>query len=465
MIMELKKKYYGITDDHRQVFIHRNCYDALVNHLANNGISKEYIEVTDIAVPAAKPALFRVKEKFTLHDYQEIIKEDILRPLVRSARVDLQTGKGKTLTSLASAADPGLSCRTLVMVPPKYFGIWEEALQDVYEDIYGRFMTCSGSAELQKLIDRGMNDDLDGIDVIIMSQVTYRGYIEAFERLGGNLHTVGYNVPPPRFHEVLKVGLQINDEIQEDPGLVFRIDIYTNVAKQIYLSATPYTGNAYVTKMIEVMLPPITACRLPNYDVYIDVMALMYSDPTVTPKDYLTPYKNTYNHMRYETEMMKNKKRLAIYNTMVLRILNGIFVNDMLPEQKCLTLCATVVFIQQLVKYLKEHLPDLVINEHVSGCPYERLLTNNITVSTMKSSGTGVDIPNLRECLLLHSTDSKKDNIQIAGRLRKLKLYPDITPRFTYTYCINIPQQVKYHHRKSEHFEGKCNKTVVRRVS
>ncbi|MFO5890743.1 hypothetical protein ACLBSJ_33590, partial [Klebsiella pneumoniae] len=75
-----------------------------------------------------------------------------------------------------------------------------------------------------------------------------------FERLGEKIDVVGFNVPPPRFHEVIGAGWQINDEIQEDPGLVFRTDLYTNVNKQIYLSATPYTGNQFVTKMIDVML-------------------------------------------------------------------------------------------------------------------------------------------------------------------------------------------------------------------
>ncbi|MFO5736337.1 hypothetical protein, partial [Klebsiella pneumoniae] len=86
--------------------------------------------------------------------------------------------------------------------------------------------------------------------------------------------------------------------------------------------------------------------------------------------------------------------------------------------QKCLLLCATVNFIDVLTAYLKKQYPDLQINRHVSGSPYDRLMTNDITVSTIKSSGTGVDIRNLREVILLQATDSKKDSIQILGQLR-----------------------------------------------
>ncbi|MFO5759890.1 hypothetical protein ACLBQR_31520, partial [Klebsiella pneumoniae] len=76
------------------------------------------------------------------------------------------------------------------------------------------------------------------------------GLCYIMSRLGEKIDVVGFNVPPPRFHEVIGAGWQINDEIQEDPGLVFRTDLYTNVNKQIYLSATPYTGNQLVTKIM-----------------------------------------------------------------------------------------------------------------------------------------------------------------------------------------------------------------------
>lgn len=463
MVMETKKRYYGITEDNRNIFIHRNSYPALVKYLANVQVPEDRIKVIDIPVPQTASAVFVVKSKFILHDYQEIIREDILRPHLCSARVDLQTGKGKTLTSLATASSMGV--RTVVMVPPKYFGIWEEALKDVYEDIDLRYVRVSGSAELQAIINRGIENDLDGIDVILISNITYRSYLDAFERLGDQLDTVGYNAPPPRFHEALKVGLQINDEIQEDPGLLFRIDMYTNVAKQIYLSATPFTGNDYVTKMIDLMLPPETACRLPAYDSYINVVGVLYNDVNISSRDYLTPFKNTYNHARYETQMMKSKKRLETYNNMVAKIIQGQYANDRLPGQKALVLCATTAFIDQLVKFLQKRYPDLVINEHYSGSPYSRLLTNDVTVSTIKSSGTGVDIPNLREVIQCHATDSKKDSIQILGRLRVLKLFLDVTPRLTYLICQQIPQHISYHRRKADHFLGKAKTMTLRKIA
>ncbi|AEH03492.1 DNA helicase [Pseudomonas phage PhiPA3] len=453
VIMELKKKYYGCFEDTSETYIHRNCLEDLIGYLANKNVPRDRIEVVDIPVPESAKAVYDMYEKYVLREYQEIIKADILRPHLHSARVDLQTGKGKTLTSLAALADLGVRC--VVMVPPKYFGIWIEALQNTFKDMAQRWITISGSAELQKLIDRGIENDLDGIDVIIVSSTTYRAYLDNFEKYGNELHTLGYNAPPPRFHEAIKAGFQINDEIQEDPGLVFRTDIYSNIALQVYLSATPYTGNAYVTKMIDKMLPEETMCRLPDLDVYINCIGLLYNEAKIKPKDYLTPFKNTYNHARYETVMMKDPKRMDQYFKMVARVAEGVFIKDRLPGQKMLFLCATVAFIEKLTKYLKSRFPDLVINGHVSGCAYEQLLKNDITVSTIKSSGTGVDIPNLREVGLLQATDSKKDNIQILGRLRKLRDFPDVTPRLTFMVCETIPHHVRYAKSKRDHFNGR----------
>lgn len=453
VVMELKKKYFGATEDGKEIFIHRNCLQDLLDYLANKGVPASQINRVEVPVPIGAKAVFELLPQYVLRDYQEIIKSDILRPHLHSARIDLYTGYGKTLTSLAAAVDMGT--KVLVMVPPKYFGIWSEALEKTYKNIAGRWITISGSAELQKLIDRGIENDLDDVDVVIISSTTYRAYLDNYEKYGSKIDSLGFNVPPPRFHEACGFGLQINDEIQEDPGLLFRIDIFTNIAKQIYLSATPFTGNAFVTKMIDKQLPNETQCRLPNYEVFINCLGLLYTEAKIRPQDYLAPYKNTYNHARYETVMMNNSKRKMDYFRMVARVAEGVFTKDRLPGQKLLILCATVAFIEDLVVYMQERYPDLQINSHVSGSPYERLLRNDITISTIKSSGTGVDIPDLRELILLQATGSKKDAIQILGRLRKLKSFPDVTPKLTFMVCTTIPQHCRYAEAHKENFAGR----------
>jgi len=213
-----------------------------------------------------------------------------------------------------------------------------------------------------------------------------------------------------------------------------------------------------------VMLPKETSCPLPEYDQYINVIGLMYHDPDVKRKDYLTPFKNTYNHTRYEKRLLKAKRRLERYKRMVFKVINGIYIKDREPGQKLLVLCATVDFIKHLTKELKLKYPDLTIGEFVAGSNPKTLQTNDITVSTIKSAGTGQDIIDLREVLLLQATDSKKDNIQILGRLRRMKNWPEHTPRMTYMVCMDIPQQIRYFKNKKGHFDGRVVSHRVMRI-
>ncbi|QEM41800.1 hypothetical protein [Pseudomonas phage vB_PaeM_PS119XW] len=95
IIMELKKKYYGCFEDLSETYIHRNSLEDLIGYLENKGIPRERVEIEDIPVPKAATAVYEMYKKYVLRDYQEIIREDILRDWLHSARVDLQTGKGK----------------------------------------------------------------------------------------------------------------------------------------------------------------------------------------------------------------------------------------------------------------------------------------------------------------------------------------------------------------------------------
>ncbi len=95
MVMELKKRYYGVFEDLSEVYIHRNSLPDLLAYLENRNIPKDHVQIVDIPVPKAASAEYDMYEMFVLRDYQELIVADILRPEYHSARVDLQTGKGR----------------------------------------------------------------------------------------------------------------------------------------------------------------------------------------------------------------------------------------------------------------------------------------------------------------------------------------------------------------------------------
>ena len=445
--VEIKKRFYITTADNTELFVHKHVWPQVKEYLASVGLSN----TEEIEIPAYEgyPAKFEIAN-LVPRDYQQGIIDAIASD-THTTGVKLQTGKGKTFCSQAGMVQRGV--RTAVMVLPKYFGLWEKSFKELFEANGYTIGVISGGQSLRNAIDQARSDIASIPDIIIISSVTYRTYIEAYERHGmKGIGELGFQIPPWEFHKTLGIGLQISDEIQDDPGLVYKIDTVTNVKKHVYLSATPYTGNDRLTEMINTMLPKSLDAPIPEIDAYANVVGMFYSDD-VRKKDYMGP--KGYSQAIYEGKLLKNAKRFNVYKTMVRRVANKFFVSDRKEGQRLLIFCATVAFIEELTDYLKKEFPDLAVNKYVSGVPYSTVLKSDISVTTVKSAGAGVDIPNVRELFLLDSRNSKKDNIQVLGRARKLKDYPGVAPRLTYFACKQIPQHVKYAINKREYFHGR----------
>ncbi|MFO5854513.1 hypothetical protein, partial [Klebsiella pneumoniae] len=60
--------------------------------------------------------------------------------------------------------------------------------------------------------------------------------------------------------------------------------------------------------------------------------------------------------------------------------------------------------------------------------------------------------------------DTQKDSIQILGRLRPLKNWPDVIPRLTFMVCNNIPHHCRYARNKENHFMGKTKSMRMMRL-
>jgi superfamily II DNA or RNA helicase len=79
--------------------------------------------------------------------------------------------------------------------------------------------------------------------------------------------------------------------------------------------------------------------------------------------------------------------------------------------------------------------------------PYENLMQADVSVSTLLSAGTGVDIPMLTTVILTTSISSSQSNIQGFGRLRNI---PNKKLRFVYFVCSDFPKQLEYHEKKKD---------------
>lgn len=355
-----------------------------------------------------------------------------------------------TLTALMAVAQLGL--RTAVVLPAMYAEQWYGDIQDAFNCTVKDIMFVRGLKNLRSVIQMARNGEYTQ-DFIIMSSTTMQLLIKEYET-NPELCCEMYCHPAELF-ELLQVGARVIDECHRNIHLNIKMDLYTHLEKSINLSATLNTRDPFISRMYGMIYPKKDRYDGLEYDRYVDVFALEYTMRRAHKAKY-KGFKGYYSHTRLEQWLLKNPKELDNYCEMIYQIVKDCYVVDRLEGQRCLIFAAFVEFCTYLTKYLQRKIPELKVGRYVSEDDYVTLLANDISVSTILSAGTGVDIPGLREVIMTTSIDSMQANEQAKGRLRRLKDFPDVNPRFWYIYCTQIPKQVDYHRRKEQQFRGTC---------
>jgi len=154
---------------------------------------------------------------------------------------------------------------------------------------------------------------------------------------------------------------------------------------------------------------------------------------------------------------MRHKGLLKNYLKIIDHAIYNRFVSVREDGQKALVFFARVDLCTLMTERLRKLYPELNIVRYVGseGDSYEDILEADITVSTIGSAGTAIDIKNLRSTFMSTAIDSRQSNEQVLGRTRPLKDWPDITPEFIYFGCLEIDNHMKYHRNKREFFHGK----------
>lgn len=135
---------------------------------------------------------------------------------------------------------------------------------------------------------------------------------------------------------------------------------------------------------------------------------------------------------------------------MVMDIIQKQFVSEYIIGQKMIIFCSTTEMCTRLTEYLKNLFIEFDVSRYIAEDNYNVLNTADIIVSTLKSSGTAVDIPNLKTALMTVAIGSRQANEQAVGRLRVLKKYPGVVPEFIYLVCQDIASHREYHLHKKD---------------
>lgn len=355
-------------------------------------------------------------------------------------------------TFMAMKSAEKVAYRTIVIVPAMYTEKWYEDIKGMFKDVTKRMLMVKGFKQLCALTSLAKADALDA-DFIIVSATTMQIFIRNWEQ---DPHvTEEMCCHPEEFYEVVGAGTKVIDELHKGIHLNIKMDLYTNIPKSIYLTATIRASNPFINRMTEMAYPVEHRYKGLAYDKYIGVIAMEYRLQNPKAARW-TGKKREYSQTVYEGSIMRNKRMLDNYTVMVEDLVQDTYIDVMETGQTCIVFAGSIDMCTHLAKALKRKYPHLKVGRYVGEDDYEVLMSCDIVVSTILSAGTAIDKAGLITVLMTVAVDSIQANEQTMGRLRRLKDWPDLTPKFYYLVCASIDKHITYHKNKVELLSDKA---------
>lgn len=360
--------------------------------------------------------------------------------------------------------------RILISIETRFFNLWREALEhnpdpekdkqilDVSED---NVLYVQGSKELNALMELALEDKLKDIKVIVVASRTMGIFFETYERFGEDA-LLYYPVLPIHFCELLSIGTRIKDELHLSLHANFTEELYLHVLRSFSLSATLEDGT-FKDEILAIMFPMEMRAPASKLVKYIAVTALMYR--LHDPEGMVCTIRGStdYSHNAYEQWILKDKSRKSNYLSIVVNWLAHRFVKVRIPGQRAAIFATSVEMATEMQAALQRAYPDLTIARYAAsaGDVYVEAREADVLVTTVQSFGTGFDLDGLICSFMTTSINSHNTNIQVLGRLRELRKWPDLTPVFDYLVCEDVPKQLNYHEEKIRQFQHRVKSHKV----
>lgn len=299
-----------------------------------------------------------------------------------------------------------------------------------------------GRKDLQSLINMGLAKELP-YRAILISNKTFQYYLKYYEEYTDEeFEGLGWNCSPKDLPNVLGVDTIFLDEVHLDSHLQCKMISYLGCKRILGASATIKPSSKFIDRMSKLSFPVENRYMQKHVTAYIQPTAFHYKFEK--PQFIRCEGSRGYNHVKFEQSVMRHVGVKKAYFKMVKSVIQDRFISrfHLFPNSKCLVVVSTINMAKEMTTYLREQYPDLKVNSYVADDPQENVFGSNITVSTIGSSGVGLDIPDLNTVILTVAISSKQTNLQVAGRLRFLG--EGIRHEFIYFVCDDIASHVKY---------------------
>lgn len=423
---------------------HINQFNDFMKHLSNMQVLPHVYEMVKNEVHSGLDVHLNVLAKWILRDYQVPVVDYLISEKPCYIKLlETQTGSGKSLMSVYGLSK--LSKRFVIIIKPMYIDKWKSDLKEILGLTKDEVTVVQGAPDLMSLITSAKDGTLES-KAIIISNRTLQSWLKTYEKTGDCTH-LGYDCNPAELFQILDAGVRLIDEVHQDFHLNFKIDLYTNVSHSISLSATLKADDPFLNRMYEMTYPREIRYAGLAYNKYAYAYSWVYQvkDPL---KIRTTEWGSTvYSHHAFERSVMNNRDVIRDYLNMIVKSIEQFFLQKYVKGDRLLIYCASIQLCTIVTERLCKEYPNLVTKRYVEDDSYENLMEADVSVSTLLSAGTGVDIPGLTTVILTTAISSSQSNIQGFGRLRKL---PDKKLQFVYFVCSDIPKHLEYHYKKRD---------------
>lgn len=433
--------------------LHIGQLNLLLDFLKCRYIYTELIEIIEKPLYPLLTINNKLKDGWVLREEQQEAEQFVLQssPDDNNSRLlYMPTGTGKTVTGLSAVSK--YKNRVLIFILAKYVDKWISDVKKIIDIDDKEILTIQGSGNLKSSIFLAKDNQFN-YNYVIITLDTMANFIKNYENNYYESLDI-YGIDPSELCELFNIGVVLIDEAHQHLFKVFKTLSFIHVPKVIALSGTFLSEDPMIDRIQHIMFPKEIRFNKIQMKRYIKTISVSYQikdkeNAKIRTSEFRS---STYSHTAFEKSLIKNYTKLKTYFTMIRDLINSIYIKDYIKGDKILIFCSTKNLCRKLKDYLINIFTGYDVRTYIEEDAYESILEADISVSTLGSAGTNLDIPNLRVIINTVNVDSITTNLQALGRLRELK---DRDVKYCYIYCSNIPKHVKYHYKRKELFKSK----------
>lgn len=363
-----------------------NCSAYIQRNMYNKYDTFSNIKISSL--PRDEVQLKAIRFMVGSGEYTETITKSQLQ-------VNLNTGKGKTYCSIATAVYMGIKSIiitdsiTVLEQWRKSFIQYTNMSNRPQKDIY----FIDGSKSIVHLLSKS-EESLRDIKVFLISHATIHSYAS----------TAGWEAIGDLFRH-LRIGLKFYDESHKNFSNILMIDFFTTVYKTYYVTATPERSNSDENRIYQLCFKNILSIDLfdDTIDPHTKYIALRYNSRP-NPQT-VSNCKNKYGLDRNKyTDYIVTNENFQMMSVVVLDLALKLAKDE---NAKILIYVGTNNAIKEFKKYIILKFPHLANNIGIFTSiytkeeKYDALNNKKIILSTTKSTGAAIDIKGLKVTIVL----------------------------------------------------------------